>query len=126
MSATLLIVVLDPSVGLGELRDLLEDEFVVSGDSVSLTISDPDEVQAALFLVPVTDFVAEGVFEDWPTAMIPQKSASVFSFDYVDPRLMVKVVQAISGRFDSIVDTNYGVVLSAKALTREHLPENLQ
>jgi hypothetical protein len=124
MSATLLFVIPGVHVGLAGLRDQLESNFIVSGDAKSLTIGRPGTNDKA-FLVPVSDFVAEGMYEDWPDEYISQGPISAFSFDYVSVELMLSIVHALSDRFDAIVDTNFGAVMPSTELNNEHLPGDL-
>jgi hypothetical protein len=124
MSATLLLVIPDIQIDLIDLRGHLEPAFVVSGDGKSLTVGRPC-VREKVFVVQVLDFISEGLYEDWPDECIPPGPASVFSFDYVSVKLMLDIVEALVGRFDAIVDTNFGSVIPMAELTGEHLPADL-
>jgi hypothetical protein len=124
MSATLLLVIPENRTDLTDLRRCLDLKFVVSGDMKSLTVEQRG-VREKVFGVQVTDFVSEGVFEDWPDERIPRGPVSVFSFDYVSSNLMLGVVRALAECFDAIVDTNYGAVIPSRDLTSEHLPQGL-
>lgn len=125
MSATLLIVIPDVRVDLTRLQDVLRVEYTVSGDATSLTVGVPGDGDK-VFIVPVLDFIADGVYEDWPERYIPCGPASVFSLDYVNSDLTLGVAHMVSEHFYAIVDTNFGAVVPANLLTKEHLPEDLR
>lgn len=124
MSATLLVVIPGINIDLMGLRDCLELVFVVSGDEKSLTVGRPRS-REKVFVVQVLDFVSEGLYEDWPDERIPLGPASVFSFDYINVKLMLSIIEALANHFDAIVDTNFGAVVPIAQLTDGHLPADL-
>lgn len=56
----------------------------------------------------------EGLFDDWPEALIPDRPFTAISIDYRRPALAESIVTAVSGRARAVVDTNFGDVLSAR------------
>jgi hypothetical protein len=56
----------------------------------------------------------EGLFEDWPEALIPDGPFTAFSIDYRRPALAEAIVRAVAREAPAVVDTNFGDVLSAE------------
>ncbi|MGW6405859.1 hypothetical protein ACWF95_01745 [Streptomyces vinaceus] len=59
----------------------------------------------------VADPVEEGLFEDWPEALIPKDPFTAFSIDYRNPALAESIVRKISAKAAVVVDTNFDVVI---------------
>ncbi|MFD7658042.1 hypothetical protein ACFV4N_29065 [Actinosynnema sp. NPDC059797] len=73
------------------------------------------------YLVPIADPAGEGLFEEWPTALLPTGPVAAFSLDYRDPTVVLEVVAALASLSEVLVDTNQGSVVPGDALTIEDL-----
>lgn len=113
VTETVVLVFTDVSVDLDRLAQVVRS----CGESVShggvLTVSDRSE---SVHVVRVTDLERDGVFEDWPSRIVPSGPVAVFSLDYRDPVFVVRVVRSIAGRWPCVVDTNLGRVLDGSEL----------
>lgn len=55
----------------------------------------------------------DGLFEDWPDALVPDGPFTAFSIDYRRPGLAEAIVRAVAQQVRAVVDTNFGDVLPA-------------
>lgn len=56
----------------------------------------------------------DGLFDEWPTALVPEGPFTAFSIDYRRPALAESIVKAVKQRAPAIVDTNFGDVMPAQ------------
>jgi len=62
--------------------------------------------------VCVIDPDEELIFEEWPEELVPKASFTALSVDYRDPALVESIVRLISANAPTVVDTNFGEVVS--------------
>jgi hypothetical protein len=56
----------------------------------------------------------DGLFEDWPKALVPEGPFTAFSVDYRKHMLAEAIVSELTRQAEAVVDTNFGEVLSGR------------
>ncbi|MGC5661526.1 MULTISPECIES: hypothetical protein [Micromonospora] len=118
MTETVVLVVDDQTVGLGELAEFMQPVGDVSIKGAVLTLQRGNEL---CYVVEVSNPEVDGIFEDWPDPQVPKSPTAIFSVDYRAPDLAVALVQSIAQRRSLTVDTNYGQIVSGGALVPDML-----
>lgn len=113
MTETLVLVFDDAELELVGLAERLSVLGEIRWDSAVLSVRQGDE---CCHLVRIVDLEADGIFEDWPSELIPQVSAAVFSLDYRSPGLAVDMVHLLASGQALKVDTNRGHIVAGTQL----------
>ncbi|MFI6849955.1 hypothetical protein [Kitasatospora sp. NPDC050467] len=115
---TVVLVFRDSTVTLGRIAELLAPLGAVASEENLVSISTSG---SRSYLVSVSDPEAEGLFDEWPTTLCPVSPVAAFSLDYRDPGIVLGIVESLAGRFEVLVDTNYGTVVPGGALVIDML-----
>ncbi|GLZ81916.1 hypothetical protein Afil01_67230 [Actinorhabdospora filicis] len=82
------------------------------GSGRHLVVSRPES--SARAYVVLMDREGDGLFEDWPEALIPEEPFAAFAIDYRVPALAESIARAILSGTTGLVDTNFGDVLTGE------------
>lgn len=109
MTETLVLIFDDPSLELVDLAQRLSILGEIHQERGVLTVRRGDD---RCYVVKVIDPEEDGVFEDWPEALLPGEPSAVFSANYRSPLLAVDIAHLLAGWRALKVDTNYGQVVA--------------
>lgn len=114
-----MLVIDRPGIGFDDLVRLVSADGWLSENQRVLILQGSEEHN--VYLVRILDPTEDGIFDEWPPAMIPTSQVTIYAMDYRNRGFAVRVVREIARGVGVLVDTNFGDVVQGAQLAESQL-----